>query len=352
MDPVNIVVIAVITLAVAPKLGQLAIYGGMKLFNNIKKKYKKHMEFKRSYDKKYQERMRKTREAKRAIERRRAISFKNTKTGAVKNVNVNEKNDFDLEKDVILKGKVIVQNPNGGEPAVDTIYLYQPRLYGMNNVSIGPKLDKKGHLYDENSYLLRTPGDPDIYRGYVPRREVMTGRTFDFVGNSANANLGDLEGFINIEIPKDEKGNFIPLDKKNAKEMAEFKSYIEKQSKRKVSQDAYLDSLISQAESARAAYLEANKPRYAKPTQTASREDMQKVNKARESQFKREAQKNAIADRVQRGAMAEYVEKNYGVRVPEARMGGGMPMGSGPRGQGGNPGGPNTGGPSQGGRRR
>ncbi len=335
MDPVTLVVIGVVGLALAPIAGKLAVYGVTKAFNKIRKSLKKRKEYRLRHNKQYQEKLKRTREAQRAIEKKRAVAFKNTKTGEIKNVNINEINTFDSNKDIILKGKVIVQNPNGGAPAEDIIYLFQPRVFGMNNVPIGPKLDKNGHLYDSNAYLLRTPGDPDIYRGYVPRREVLSGRQFDYVSDSVNANLGKLKGFINIELQKDEKGNFIPLDKNNVQEMNEFKRYIQMQQSKSISQDEYLDSLLAKATESYEAYREAHKPRYAKPTEEVSVEEMQKVEKSRESQAKREAQKDAYYDRITHMNMMDSVMHNYNLdehadHLPGVGMFGPGPMGPGP----------------------
>lgn len=348
MDPVTLVVLGIVTLAVAPKVGSLAIYGGMKLVKSIKKKMKKRKEYKLRHNKKYQEKLKNTRAAQRAIEQRRAMTFKNTKTGAVKNVNIREENNFDMNKDIILKGKVKVQNTDGSI-AEDIIYLFQPRVFGLNNVPIGPKLDKNGHLYDNNAYLLRTPGDPDIYSGYFPKREVLTGRQFDFVSDSVNANLGNLKGFIDIVIEKDDKGNFIPLDKNNVQEMNEFKRYIQMQSTKSKTQDQYLDDLVSKANDSYEAYREANKPRYAKPTEQMSEEEIHKIQKSRASQAKREAQKNAYYDRIAHMNMMDSVMHDHGLdehaaHLPGAGMMGPRPMGPGPGQMGG--------GPAPGGRKR
>ncbi|MDE6292325.1 MAG: hypothetical protein K2L98_01445, partial [Bacilli bacterium] len=258
-------------------------------------------------------------------------------------------NTFDMQNDVILKGKVYIQNPNGGEPAVDTIYLFQPRLYGVNNVQIGPKLDKNGHLYDKHSYLLRTPGSSDIYSGYVPRREVLTGRQFDYVSDSVNAQEDPLSNFIKIELEEDEKGNFIPLDKNNVAQMNEFKKYVELRQKHNIDQDRYLDGLLAKASEAREAYIKATKPQYAKPTNQQSREELQKVERARESREKREAQNRAYYDRIAHMNMVDSAMHNYGLDDHAQHIGVpgmGMPMGQMP------PGPPPSGGPTGGGRRR
>jgi len=337
MDPVTVVVIGVVTLAAAPFLGKLALYGAMQGIKKIKKTIKKKREYHQRHDKKYQARLKKTRDLQRSIEKRRTTSFRNTKTGEVKNVNINEINTFDMSKDIILKGTVYIQNPNGGEPAKDTIYLFQPRVYGVNNVPIGPKTDKNGHLYDKNSYLLRTPGSNDIYSGYVPKREVLSGRQFDFVGDSANLQDNPLNGFINIEIEKDANGNFIPLDKNNAEAMREFNNYVRMRQQHNVDQDRYLDGLVAKAIEAKEVYDEINKPRYARPTEQMSDSDMHKIEKARASRAKRDAQNRAYYDRIAHmnmldSAMHDYGLDDHAAHLPGAGMIGPRPMGPGPRG--------------------
>lgn len=337
MDPVTLVVIGVAALALGPVAAKLALYGAIQGVKKIKKTLKKRKEYKQRHNKKFQERLKKTRELQKSIEKRRSTSFTNTKTGAVKNVNINELNTFDMQNDIILKGTVYIQNPNGGEPAKDTIYLFQPRVYGVNNVPIGPKLDKDGHLYDKNSYLLRTPGDPNIYSGYVPKREVMTGRQFDFVGDSVNVQESPLNGFINIEIEKDANGNFIPLDKNNAEEMNKFRNYIRMRQNRDFDQDRYLDNLLAKAKEAKEVYDEMNRPRYARPTEQMSDEEIQRVERSRASRARREAQNRAYYDRLAHmnmldSAMHDYGLDDHAAHLPGAGMMGPRPMGPGPRG--------------------
>ncbi len=355
MDPVTFAVAFVATLALTPIVGKLAVYGIMQAVKKIKKNSKKNKEYKQRHDKKYQERLKRTRELKKSIEKKRSAAFKNTKTGAIKNVNISEMNDFDMDKDIILKGTVYIQNPNGGEPAKDTIYLFQPRVYGVNNVAIGPKLDGNGHLYDKNSYLLRTPGDPDIYSGYFPKREVLSGRQFDFVGDSVNLQDNPLNGFINIVLDKDENGNYIPLDKNNVEQMNEFNRYVAMREQHNVDQDRYLDGLLAKASEAKEVYDEANRPRYARPTEQMSEAEMHRVERARASRARKEAQNRAYYDRIAHMNMMDSAMHNYGLddhaaHLPGAGMMGPRPMG--PRPMGPQQGGPQSGGPAPGGRRR
>ena len=351
MDPVTLVVVGVAALALIPTVGKLAIYGAIQATKKIKKNLKKNKEYKQRHDKKYQERLKRTRELQKSLEKKRTAAFRNTKTGAIKNVNINEMTDFDMKRDIILKGTVYIQNPNGGEPAKDTIYLFQPRVYGVNNVAIGPKLDKNGHLYDKNSYLLRTPGDPDIYSGYVPKREVKTGRQFDFVGDSANLQDNPLNGFINIVLDKDEKGNYIPLDKNDPAQMKEFNQYMAGR-EQKMNQDKYLDNLLSKAREAKEVYDEATKPRYAKPTEQMSEEEIQRVERSRASRARKQAQNRAYYDRLAQMNMMDSAMHDYGLDEHAAHLPGAGMMG--PRPMGGRPpqGGPQSGGPAPGGRRR
>lgn len=347
MDPVTFTVAFVATLALTPIVGKLAIYGAMQAVKKIKKNLKKNKEYNQRHDKKYQERLKRTRELQKALEKKRAAAFRNTKTGAIKNVNINEMTDFDMKNDIILKGTVYIQNPNGGEPAKDTIYLFQPRVYGVNNVAIGPKLDKNGHLYDKNSYLLRTPGDPDIYSGYVPKREVKTGRQFDFVGDSANLQDNPLNGFINIVLDKDANGNYIPLDKNDPAQMKEFNQYMAGR-EQKMDQDKYLDKLLAKAKEAKEAYDEATKPRYARPTEQMSEEEMQRVERARASRAKRQAQNSAYYNRLAHMNMMDSAMHDYGLDEHAAHLPGAGVMGARPMG----PRPPQGGGPATGGRRR
>ncbi|MDE6292063.1 MAG: hypothetical protein K2L98_00110, partial [Bacilli bacterium] len=92
MDPVTLVVIGVVVLAIAPQAIGLGLYGAMHAVQKIKKVFKEHKAYRQRHNKKYQAKAKRTRELKRSIERKRTVAFRNIKTGAIKNVNINECN--------------------------------------------------------------------------------------------------------------------------------------------------------------------------------------------------------------------------------------------------------------------
>ncbi len=198
------------------------------------------------------------------LEKKGTILFQNVKDATdQKRVHVREETNFNLEKDILLKGKVRVKQPDNTFTE-DTIYLFQPRVYGINGVQIGPKVDQLGHVYDTNRYLVRLEDGKAIYRGNVPRREVFSEIRFDYVKDAMNKE-DELSSYIEIVLPKDEHGHFIPVDKQNKEEMALFRKYAMDREKYEIDQYDYLDNLLDMAEDTKDYFDELAKPDYAKP---------------------------------------------------------------------------------------
>ncbi len=198
------------------------------------------------------------------LEQQGTILFQNVKDKQdTKRIRVREETTFDLESDYLFKGIVKVKMPDNTYTE-DDIYLFQPRVYGMNGVQIGPKVDKKGHIYDENRYLIRLSSDSPIYSGTVERREAFSGIRFDYVKDTSSLQ-DELSPYIEIVLKKDENGHFIPVDKTDKKEMDLFRKYAMEREKYQIDQYAYLDDLLDRAEDTKAYFDELLKPDYAKP---------------------------------------------------------------------------------------
>lgn len=339
MDPVTAFLLIVAGLAVAPKALPLMAYGAVNLVKNLKKKYAKHKKRKQRRDKKLQAKVANTKEVNRIIQKSGIMEFINTKTRQAKKVSVKESSSFDMEKDVLLHGVVRIRLKDG-RIAEDDIYLFQPRVYSANDVVIGPKISKTGALMNENSYLIKLPGEDAIYHGYTPKREVLSGERFDFVRDGAYADQADpLKEFIDIEIPKDKNGNYIPVDKNDPVQMQAFKKYVEERKKYNIDQQAYLEDLVEAAKDAKATYDYINRPRYAKPVATPDERDIQRIQRSRASRAKREAQARAYYGTINRMNMLDTMMHEYNLdehadHLPGMGMPGmGMPPG-GPLGPG------------------
>ncbi len=357
MDPVLMTLLGLVGLIAAPKVLPFIGYGSLVLIDKIGKKLKKNKKRRNRRNKKLQAKVANTKAVNRAIQQSGIIQFINTKTNARKNISVNEQCSFDFEKDVLLRGVVRVRLKDG-RIAEDDIYLFQPRVYGANGTAIGPKLNKTGALLDQNGYLVRVPGEDAIYRGYVPKREVMSGEIFDFVRDSVYADPNDpLKEFIDIEIPKDKDGNFIPVDKKDPAQIAAFKKYVTERKKYNIDQHSYLADLIDAAKDAKETYDYINRPRYAKPAVAPDPREMQKIQRSRASRAKREAAARAYYGTINRMNMMDNIMHEYNLDEHADHIPGvGMPgMPGGPGGLG--PGMPplssmHNGGPTPGGRHR
>ena len=331
MDPVAFTLIALAGLAIAPKVVPLIGYGSLALIKKVQKKIKKEKRKMRRRNKELQKKASTTKSMVAALEHSGVLEFVNTENNTRKSVSIKEATRFDIDQDVLLKGTVRVRLKDG-RIAEDEIYLFEPRVYGANNVPIGPKLSKDGKLLDKLGYLLKVPGDSAIYRGHAPLREVFSGERFDYVRDSFYASESDpLKEFIDIEIPKDKNGNYIPVDKSDVQAMEAFKKYAREREEYHIDQHQYLDDLLEAAKDAKEMYDYINRPIYASAVDIPDRADIQRVQRARASRAKREAQARAYYGTINRmnvldTIMHEYNLDDHAGHLPGMGM---MPLGPG-----------------------
>ena len=171
------------------------------------------------------------------------IEFKNGH-GDVSKYNFEEVITFDEEKDKMYRGVLYYYQGNNWTQGED-IYLFQPRLLfknGTSVVTIRPN-DIKGYLERGQEYKYRNRGtqDPkDVYVGYTPKREVLTGNRFDFIKGEyrhcidaqtdsrqaeVNAEDQELRQHIVIMVPKLPNGNLVPVNLQDPKEKEAFEAY-------------------------------------------------------------------------------------------------------------------------------
>ena len=187
-------------------------------------------------------------------ERRKAIQYRPIREikATFTNIKTKEKLDdkkvieyrtFDREKDQLFKGKII--RPGKKE---ETIYLFQPRLEYMTEkgkVKVGPYY-KDGRLSDQFPYLLKL--NDELYETYVPKREVVSKVCFDFVKDSNHPVMSKLHSLLQVRLPRDSKGNYIPVNLSDPKEAAEFEAYLEKHKTDGIDDISYFERIIAEAE--------------------------------------------------------------------------------------------------------
>lgn len=209
------------------------------------------------------------------------ILFKNNRTNQKEKLRVSEIAKFDDAKDVLLKGRLHIVDSTG-KRTVQDIYLFQPRVF-CSEVQVGPKLNKFGNMSDEHTYLCRRSGQTDILSGYVPKREVLSGMRYDYVPNGRHTfvernpiyqdygkgdlrAISDIEQFIHIDIPKDENGNFIPVNLSNVNELKDFQNYVKRHQmnckNNGITVEEYFEKEFEKAQRSLVKYIQDYEPTY------------------------------------------------------------------------------------------
>lgn len=188
-------------------------------------------------------------------------------------------NSFNPSEDKFIHGTLWTLDEDGQKHQED-IYLYQPIIYGKNNVKLGPRtsLATKERIIDGRKekvidheyiaanapYALNESGN--IYYGYFPKREVASNMPFDFdhkslfsfkercgsiSGNSPEEikNSSKIQNYIQIDLDRDENGNYKVVDMFNREELEKFSEYIKKHEK--IDSVEYYQGKLNIAESAR-----------------------------------------------------------------------------------------------------
>lgn len=225
----------------ATVLGMVAIAGGLFVLKNVPYFIAAHYEKTKNEQRarqdelerspEYQEEAAKKRNLANMIDKKKRISFVGLKNkNKVFELNLREEFQFDINKDVVLKGTLRCFDENH-KMVVRPIYLYQPRLFaskanGSGEICIGPKL-KDGKLNKNYMYMTKRPGEQgEIYYGYVPKAEISSGLEYDFdKDNPYNANYRIFD-YINITFDYDKDGNVVPVDLSKKEERDALLAYI------------------------------------------------------------------------------------------------------------------------------
>lgn len=290
MDPVTIFFLAVVGLAAAPKVLPALAAGTINLIKKASNAIKEEKRIRRRDDKEYQAKLAEKRAVMQTIDKPHAVRFSSVKGHGTKDFNVTEVVKFDENKDKLYHGILKIRLQDGSIEE-DHVFLFQPRVYSSNNVLVGPKLTKEGHLSDKNCYLAKEPGTQEIFRGYVPKREFMSGMPFDYVNSSVNVNSGNLKEFISIEIPQDSQGNYIPMDFTNKKELQLLREYVKARTSKPSAAYEFIEDRIRLATASMEKYFIDNRPKYAKAVET-SKQEMQRVEKARRAMENRQQEQS------------------------------------------------------------
>lgn len=333
MDPILIIILAGIGLVAGPKLIKMGIANLINKRVNDKRDNLTHDMLKKEYKEKKQQEKYRERLIKKGIDPNKAIkedmdrfhhlSFTGIKSKKKVLVNVREDASFNEEEDVLLKGRLHIVDING-KRTVQDIYLYQPRMFSSEGVLLGPKLDKTGKLSDKYTYLCRQ-NDGEILTGYLPKREIFTGMRFDFMPDDThsfierNPNFSDfsdedrrqaekLETFIHIDIPRDERGQYIPVDLKDPAQREAFEKYKRAHLGNKKTPKEYFRDQLNIAKASFYRYLNEHRPDYAVAPRTTEKKDTTEPLKV-ESSKKAE---NSINDFYKR--FDYYIQSPFGER--------------------------------------
>ena len=252
MDSVIYSAIFLAVVVAGPAAFKLSMLGVAKLAGFLSRRLQRSRKKRMLTDKKFQKQQLKSKGLEDNLGKKVGIRFFNQKTNTSQKMNVVMDKGCNIDDDVILKGMLTVRRPDNTY-IKETIYLFQPELFNGNGQKLGPVRNKDGTLSDNDPYFAKTPNG-EVVRGYALKREVTSGMTFDFVKGSAHSQIPGLEKYISIDIPRDEKGNYIPMDVNDPKELKAFKEYIENRQKIQ-SIPNYLHFLIDTAQEAK----EANK---------------------------------------------------------------------------------------------
>lgn len=243
MDVITMWVLFGVLSVTTVTFGVPIIKGIGKLSNKISNALKERKRFKPLSNKEYQKEERRKAIHYRPIREIETI-FTNIKTKEkLDDKKVIEYRTFDREKDQLFKGKII--RPGKKE---ETIYLFQPRLEYVTEkgkVKVGPYY-KDGRLSDQFPYLLKL--NDELYETYVPKREVVSKVCFDFVKDSNHPVMSKLHSLLHVVLPRDSKGNYIPVNLSDPREAAEFEAYLEKHKTDGIDDISYFERMIAEAQ--------------------------------------------------------------------------------------------------------
>lgn len=285
MDVVTFVFLAILGIAIAPKVLPKMFYWSLKAVMQVVKMIDKTKKEYRKRNKKYQDKMKKKQKLFQSLRNRVVQKFTNLRDKSERDIEIDEIRAFDSSKDILLRGKMRIRMPDGSITE-DDIYLFQPRIYAGDKL-LGPRMDEKGHLCNQHCYAIVDNKTNEVYSTYIPKREISTGVAFDYVSSGATNNLKHLKNFIDIEINQDEKGNYIPVDLNDINELKRYRDYIMVR-KNQIDPYEFLMERRKWAEESYEDYCARNAPDYAKPIEQPTEAQIRRAQRDEEDREKRE----------------------------------------------------------------
>lgn len=252
MDAVTSAVIMLAGIAAIPVTGKIVLNHLSRTKKRRQEKKKQKEKYRMLHDKDYQEKINKKRKLVSDLDKKSNLTFKNAKTGRRVDIAVESKeiegistaNLDSLMSETIFKGTLRCKCTDGVVRA-ETIYIYQPKLQTLKGTVIGPRL-KDGALNDRTAYAVKLP-DGEVVSTYIPRRELISGLNYDFVRGTNTHQNPDIQRYFDIEIPKDEKGNLIPVNLNDPNELKQLKEYVVKHSKHRGGPEGYFGNIYGEA---------------------------------------------------------------------------------------------------------
>lgn len=280
MMPIHIVVIALLALVVAAPTFTIVFALTGKILNGVFKKVESIRHYFKYETKRARKKNKATSEITRKLSNPKKATFNLLQSRMTKDINIREISNFDIEQDKIFHGRVKVKTASKGVMD-DHIYLFQPRVYSQSGTLLGPKFMDNGSLSDRHTYLARDGKTKELMTSYLPKREVLSGIQYDFVNTSTHANKDELADFIEVIIPQDEHGNYIPVDMNDPDERRKFDEYVEFFHKSNIDPTNYFLKRIKYAGEAYQAYLKENEIVPARPAKMIIDDSVNKVESSR-----------------------------------------------------------------------
>lgn len=256
-----------------------------------------------------------------------------------------------------VHGKVIIReydvNGNGRVLASDDVYMYAPKFEGTRTSDnrrqpLGPRFKPDGTL-GKNPYYYMDPSSQEIYIANIPKRELISGRCFDFDPRNKNnfeatskslfqEDHRSLDKIVEIQYDYTPEGNIKTVDLNNTSELTSFQGYIQRMQNLLVAgqkMDSYIN--IVKREMNRAQTIDLQIQAQAASTQ-ASVDVAQQA--AASAQTQAQTQQQSVADQnardwenmvrygIQPTVAAQVAASHHG---PGARVVGARPMHGGPR---------------------
>ena len=179
---------------------------------------------KQNNDPKYKKQVAKERELERKMTSKTSLTFRSKKTKTTSDVVVNRVEDTAVINQVVIKGVMKCQCPDGVVRA-ETIYLMQPKYKTSDGAPVGPFLNGSGHLPAEAPYAVQDAQTGELLRADMPKVEAISGIPFDYVTGSKSFGDESLRTILSVDVPRDKKGNIVPVDFSDKKQLEDFKAY-------------------------------------------------------------------------------------------------------------------------------